>query len=767
MQFAPGTRLGPYEIVAPLGAGGMGEVYRARDTRLDRSVAIKVLPRALAADADRRSRFEREARLVATVAHPNVCALHDVGSASTAPGEDVAYLVMEHLDGETLDARIARGRIPHDEVVTAAIQIARGLDAAHRQRIVHRDLKPSNVMLTRSGVKLLDFGLAKAAEPHPDSSAATLTSMGTTTPGTVLGTIPYMAPEQVEGRATDHRADLFALGAVIYEMAAGRRAFAGDSPAAVASAILSTEPPPLPGSSALDRIVRDCLRKDPDERSQSAHDVALQLEGLRATSAPAAAAAGWWRRLPWMIAAASIALALVLLAAWSSSRQPAGAGAATARMLALTIAPPPGTRFSTFVEYSFIATSPDGTAVAYVAVPRGGSPEVWVRRLDSTEPIRVPGTEGTIATFWSPDSRSLAFFAGGKLKRVDLGGGAPVTLADVPFGVGLTGTWGSSGEILYAAVSGQTIMRVPAAGGDPQVALAPDPQRGERRVVLPSFLPDGRRYLYLAGGPPDHVGAIMLGSLDAPPVLIMRHQSMAQYVEPGFILFVQDGGIVARRFDLQTGTVSGAPISVAPRVNWLHSTGVAQFSVSPAGVLAYLSHHDEGRIAVFDRSGRELAELRPRAGYQNVRITSDGRQMLFDRLDPSVSAFDVWLQDLERGNEERITTHIGSDVGATWLPGGGYVYAASRGAAPRLYRRASASSAEVPLLETPGAMQMFPDVSSDGKHIVFAQRGARGAMQLMWMATADPRPERIHAAVDAAETGPRLSPDGTLLAYVS
>ena len=770
MQLLPGARLGPYEVVSSIGAGGMGEVYLGRDTRLDRSVAIKVLPPLFASDPDRRTRFEREARVVAGLSHPNICSVHDVGVTPDPAGGDVPYIVMEHLEGETLDRRIAAAPLRLHESIALALEIARGLDAAHRQRIVHRDLKPSNIMVTRSGVKLLDFGLAKALDrPADDASGSTIAVSAVTSPGTVLGTVPYMAPEQIEGRPVDARADIFALGCVIYEMTAGRRAFAGESPAAVAAAILSSEPPPLTVSPTLDTIVRGCLRKDPDRRWQSAYDVALQLEALAAAPQESPTVKSRTSHLPWILAAASLGIAAVTaLVAWSNGPSSGARGPAPDRAVALTIDPPPGHRFSMFVEYSFVSVSPDGSSVAYVVVAPGKEPTLWVRRISSIDARPIAGTEGAISAFWSPDGRDIAFFAKGWLKRVPAsGGGAPVPLCEVSRGVGLMGTWGANGDILYSSVAGPGIMRTRSTGGAASVVLEPDPTKQVTRVTLPSFLPDGRRFLYLAAGSPDHVGTIMLGSLDGPPVEVLRQQSMAQYVEPGYLVFVQDSAIVARRFDAATGQVSGETIAVAPRVNWLHSTGVVQFSASFSGVLAFLPDRDEGRIASFDRTGRELAEVRGTGSYQSLRVSRDGRQLLFDRLDLSVASFDVWLQDLERGGEERVTSHIGSEVSATWIPGGGFLYVASRGSPPRLHQRASAASEEVALFDAPGAMQIYPDISSDGSSAVFAERGPSGAFQLMWMQMRDRRPQRLHPAVNDEETTPRLSPDGTLLTYAS
>ena len=453
----PGTRLGPYEIVALAGSGGMGEVYKARDTRLDRIVAIKVLPRDFSADADRRARFEREARVVASLSHPHICALHDVGSESSGlPDGPVAFLVMEFLEGTTLAERLTRGALPRDQVVSYGRDIAGALDAAHRQQVVHRDLKPGNVMITRSGPKLLDFGLARStASDHGGTSVAPTTLGNMTIAGTVLGTLPYMAPEQVEGRPSDQRSDIFALGAVIYEMATGRRTFTGDSPAALMSSILTTQPPAIEGSPDLDRIVRGCLDKDPDRRWQSAHDVALQLDAL-AQQGPRAESQRRRAWLPWASAAAALLIAAVALVAnrrtdAAAARAAAGAAPAT---ISFAIPPPPDGRFVVNVEYTSIAVSPDGTRVAYSAVDDKGQ-RLWVRSLAEVHARPLEGTENATSMFWSPDGRHLAFFADGRLKRLDLQGGPPVPICAVREGIGQTGTWGADGRILFASGTGR------------------------------------------------------------------------------------------------------------------------------------------------------------------------------------------------------------------------------------------------------------------------------------------------------------------------
>ncbi|CAN5836950.1 hypothetical protein BH24ACI4_BH24ACI4_27800 [soil metagenome] len=766
MLLQSGTRLGPYEVQSPLGAGGMGEVYKARDTRLDRAVAIKILPDELAADSERRARFEREARMVASLNHPHICAIHDVGSApSSDPERPIAYLVMELVDGETLAARIARGPLPLDQVARFAAEIALALDAAHRQRVAHRDLKPTNVMVTRSGVKLLDFGLAKAVAPEVEAADVTasldLTAM--TAPGTVLGTLPYMAPEQVEGRAADARSDIFALGAVMYEMATGRRAFTGESPAAMASAILASQPPALEASPALDRIIRGCLAKDPDRRWQSAHDVAMQLAALADHDRPVAARrdSRWW--LPWAVAAAATVLAI-----GAAARGGGTSPAATALSMPLVfpVAPPAGGTFTVGVEWVAFAVSPDGSHLAYAARPgdsRGSS--LWVRPLSSLDARPIPGTEGATSVFWSPDGRSVGFFADDKLKRVALAGGAPVHICSVRQGIGHSGTWGADGSILFASVQGEAIMRVPASSGTPVEVLKPDPARNERRTTWPSFLPDGRSFLYGAGFS-DEDGAIMLVRGDGTLQEIVRVKSAAQYVDPGYLVFAQDSTLVARHFDAATGAISGDPIAIADRVNFFLSTGAAQFSASRAGVMAYLAQRNESHIVSFDRSGRELAEVRPRGDYLSLRVTGDGSELLFDRADPRSTTYDIWRFELDRGVETPLTSGPGANVGAQLDADGRMIYSAARGQAPRLYRRDLASGADEPLESRYPGMQTALDLAPDGQWIVYSQRSAGGNFDLHAFSLADRTVIPLRDS-PANEFGGRFSPDGRWIAYTS
>ena len=522
MAIASGTKLGPYEIVGPLGAGGMGEVYRAHDTRLDRDVAIKVLSGHFVSDPNLKERFEREARTISQLSHPNICSLYDVGSQDGAD-----YLVMECLEGETLADRILRGPLTLEEVLRYGAQVADALDKAHQRGVIHRDLKPGNIMLTKTGAKVLDFGLAKQAQAKtPSSSALTaMTAKPLTVEGTIVGTFQYMAPEQIEGNEADARSDIFALGCVLYEMATGKRAFAGKTQASVIASILATEPPPLSQAApmtppALDRLVRYCMAKDREERIQSAHDVKLQLEWIAeggsqaGVPAPVVARRRSSQKLAWILTGVALAAAIVFAIGFVL-RAPV-----PAHPLRVSILPPEQHSFDPLS----IALSPDGTKLAFVAMAAGAIPQLWVRPLDSTAAQPLAGTDEASYPFWSPDSRSLGFFAQGKLKVIDASGGAVQTLVDASDPRG--GTWGADGTILYSPDATSGLFRIPAAGGTPvllpgqqQVALpgtSSAPAVGSRR--WPAFLPDGRHFLFFQfsrNNPGGSRGNVHLASLDS------------------------------------------------------------------------------------------------------------------------------------------------------------------------------------------------------------------------------------------------------------
>jgi Tol biopolymer transport system component len=755
MSLQPGTRLGRYDIVSPLGAGGMGEVYRARDTSLHRDVAIKVLPHGTADDPHARERLTREARSLSRLSHPHICAVHDVGDDAGR-----MFIVMELLDGETLAARIARGPLGSSDTLRLGCEIAEALGAAHRQGIVHRDLKPGNVMLTPGGVKLLDFGLAKDAAPDPESAATRGRSL--TGEGTVLGTLQYMSPEQMEGKPADARSDIFALGTVLYEMATGRRAFSGDSATGLAAAVLTADPPPLAGAPVLDRIVRGCIAKDPERRWQSAQDVALQLatsgESLAAAAGPPPRRMPAW--IPWAAAvlAAGVAIAAVAV-------RPAPQAGAAPSPVAFTVAPPQGLTFRTSVERTPFAVSPDGTVVAFVAGSQEAGWKIFLRPLAAVDAKPLAGTEGAESLFWSPDGRSIGFFAAGKLRQVASAGGAPVTICPVREEVGLTGSWGADDQIIFASVEGEAIFRVSTSGGTPTADVKPDPSHGDARLVWPAFLPDGRRYLYTVTRR-DDTAEVRLADPGRPPRTLLKARSSARYMDPGYLLFVEDSALLARRFDAASGRVTGESIPLADEVAYFRATAVAHFTASSSGVLAYSSGSDLSRLAWFDRTGHEMGEVRPPDAYLNLRISSDGREVLFDRLAKRTRHFDLYSLDLSRGLETRLTTSPFTEVNPQFGPPGTLIYTSSHGSAPRLTRRVLATGVDELIVPDAQSMQLASDVSADKKWLLYSERADRGNFDVHALPLDGGAPVPM-ATTAFNETQPSFSPDGRFIAFTS
>jgi len=774
MPLLAGSRLGPYEILAPLGAGGMGEVYKARDTRLDRTVAVKILPSHLSSSSESRQRFEREAKTISKLSHPHICALYDVGNQ-----DGVEFLVMEYLEGETLADRLAKGALPLEQTLRFGVEIADALEKAHRQGIVHRDLKPGNVMLTKSGVKLLDFGLAKAFVS--DTAAGSVTSAPTTgadltRDGTILGTVSYMAPEQIEGKGVDARTDIFAFGILLYEMTTGRRAFTGTSQASIFSAILRDEPPLVSSvvrlcPRGLDRLIRTCLAKDPGERWQSAHDVGLQLRAIAEGAAPPGPAettprVARSRFLPWLVAAVA-ALAVSLAVLWLA-RVPRAQAPQTIRF---SVPPPANGAFSFFVEASFLVVSPDGSRLAYVASDPQGGQRIFLRPLSAPEARPIPGTEGANSLFFSPDGRSIAFFAEGKLKRVELSGGAAVSICDVPLiGPYWSGTWGSGGDILFAGVTrGRGILRVSAAGGVPAEVIRADPSRGDARLGWPWFLPDGERFIYLLRHL-DGRGDLMLAEPGKRPRPILAVESAVQYVDPGYLVFAKDGVLLAQRFDPVSGRVAGEPLSIAERVRYFLSTGAASFAASRNGTLIYQSQDDVRRLSWLDRTGRELGSVGSRGKYLTVSIAPDGRRALFDRARPGIGTWDVWSLDLDRGTETPIASGPETEVYPIWLPGGRSVaYSADRGEAPLLFRKDLATGKEEKLLAgAPGEeFQIAQDVSPDGRSLVYMEASEHGWFDLWALPLGGGGKPVAFLRAPFHKRAARFSPDGRYLAMIS
>jgi Tol biopolymer transport system component len=687
MRIAPGATLGPYELSSRIGAGGMGEVWKAVDKRLDRNVAIKVLPAELAGDAQFRIRFEREAKTISQLNHPHICVLHDVGQSSATGGDAaVDYLVMELLEGETLAARLARGPLPLDQVLRVGAEVADALAAAHRNSVIHRDLKPGNVMLTKSGAKLLDFGLARSIAIAPwgssDASAtmaragsATATGGNLTAEGMIVGTFQYMAPEQLEGLPVDARTDIWALGALLYEMVTGRRAFDGATKTSIIAAIVDRDPAPIRDSQpltppALEHIVARCLAKDPGDRWQSAHDVAQELTWVRlagsqaGVAAPVLARKRSRERMAWSLAAV-LGIALVTTAAMLVPKL-----RRASRPFVADIAAPRGMRFNAVGdEGGPVVLSPDGTLVVYSGADGAGN-RLMLRSLVTGETRGIEGTENATFPFWSPDSKKVAFFNASHLMRVDVNGGAPVPICESAGARG--GAWAGD-KIVFTPNTQDPLSIVSAAGGTPKVITKMDvSQHTSHR--WPSFLPDGRRFLYLACNhedPAGSVNAVYLGSIDGGASrMILRSVSNAVYSD-GWLLFGRDQMLYAQKVDKELNP-SGDPIVVARDV--LYDAGVWRggFSISNDGLLAYHS----GRASVIsnvqwiDRSGAVVGTLGEKDQYWDVTLSPNQQRALIGIGDPQR---ELWIEDIQRKVRTKVTLNGWTNT-STWSPDGNTIY---------------------------------------------------------------------------------------------
>jgi Tol biopolymer transport system component len=767
MTIQAGSRLGPYEITAPIGAGGMGEVYRAKDTRLGRDVAVKVLPAAMSSSAELRQRLDREARTISQLSHPHICTLHDVGHQD---GTD--YLVMELLEGETLADRLGRGTIPLEQALRIGIEIAGALDAAHRQGIVHRDLKPGNVMLTKSGVKLLDFGLAKLAAPPSHVSQAT--SMPTALPesqpltsrGTILGTFQYMSPEQLEGKEADARSDIFAFGCVLYEMLTGQKAFTGKSQASLIGSIMTSEPAPISSIQpmtppAVDRLVKGCLAKEPEHRWSTAHDVMLQLqwiaEGGSAAGLPAPVAARRRSRekLAWGIAAA-LMLAAAAFAYGFVKRAPK-----PPRLIRFEIAIPPGV-----ISMDAPKISPDGKILAINATDSTGKTQIWVRPLDATTAQPLAGTEGTRRPFWSPDSRYLGFMAEGKLKKIDVTGGPPTKICDAPTGV--DGSWSPAGVILLDGTGQDPILRVSAAGGAPVAAVKIEPSRKEAQVGWPEFLPDGRHFLYMAMNQKPEDSAYRIGSLDSPETKpFAPAQTMLAYAPPGYLLFSKDRTLMAQRFDAKTLKTTGEPVPLAEQIG-TDFVGLARFSVSRDGVLAYRTGESGNRMVWVDRSGKELETLLDKGDYQDPIFSPARDQLALDINDPRGGKTDIWLRDVARGVNSRFTFDKSSAYAPVWTPrGDAIVYTSERDGASGIYERSTLGQGEEKLLVRLDGLFFPTSMLPDGSAIAYQIRSPKTGFDIMILPRTEGAKPVPFRATQFNEGNAHFSPDGKFIAYVS
>jgi Tol biopolymer transport system component len=765
-----GTTLAHYTIAAKLGEGGMGEVYRARDEKLGRDVALKILPSDLAGDPGRLERFRQEAQAIAALSHPNIVAIHSVEEVG-----GVHLLTMELVEGRSLDQAMSPSGFGIERLLEVGGQIADALAAAHGKGIVHRDLKPANVMLTEDGrVKLLDFGLAKFAEiPTGEDETQLLTQAGM-----VLGTVPYMSPEQVQGQPVDHRSDIFSLGILLYEMATGERPFRGDNPASVISSVLKDQPPSvtelrveLPNH--LGRVVRRCLEKRPEKRFQSAREVQLEIEGLEREIQVSASGTGRPRaedglpvpaprgvsRLRWLIPAiAGAATAAVVLLGIFELRPVAEEPAVVA-----TILPPEGTVFNTVDGPP--ALSPDGRRLAFLAAEPGEPSYLFVRALDDLEARRIDGTGGAGAPFWSPDGESLGFFAEGKLKRVDVESGRQATVADAPRPSG--GAWTTDGKIVFNGSWDEVPLIVDADGGEPTFVPAPYESLAGW-YLWPRILPDGRHYLLTVQ---DFVGGnsgVVVASL-APEEsfeVLTRKVTNAVYVDSGHLLLWEDGSLVARPFDLDTLELGEGLTQIANGVGWGQFLSYGRFSASRSGTIVYqpgAGAVGDTELVRVDREGREVAVIAPRGEYYSPRISHDGSQVAVDLTDIQTTHGDIWVFEGERGVRKRLSDDERDESNPVWSPDDDEVFFSR---SPDLVRRDAAAAAQVRLLFESEVNKLPRDVSPDGKQVLFDNfsGNANPGVWVLDLATGETR-----AFVDgpAGETVGKFSPDGNWVAYQS
>jgi len=773
-RLTAGSQLGPFRIETLLGAGGMGEVYRAQDTKLRRAVAIKVLPDSFANDPDRRARFEAEARALASLNHPHVGAIYGVEES----GEVVA-LVLELVDGPTLAERLASGPLPLDEILWVARQLAEGLEAAHDRGIVHRDLKPANIKITPEGsVKILDFGLAKpeAAPLRPEASNSPSDLRHATRVGVIVGTVGYMSPEQARGQPVDKRTDIWAFGCLLFEMCARRPPFAGATLAETLTAVIEHEPDwtALPPETPLllSQLLRRCLTKDSRVRLRDIGEARIALAGPAIGVIASGPARRPKRRGAVVPAAlATLAVAAVLALGWyGQARSEATPGQA----VRFVVFPPEGTQYNFHPGRGFFALSPDGSELALIASThfaiygRDAESRIYLRAMGDLETRPLPGTEGASSVFWSPDGRSLGFFADGKLKRLDLPHGAPITICDVQGAPFLHATWSRTGVILMAHGNSTAISSVPAAGGTPREVVTRNPSNHEVRVHWPWFLPDGRHFLYTARLE-DGEGEIRLGELDGATHLLMRGSSNAEWIDPNVVVFVREGVLLGQRVDLTAMQPVGEPFGLADHVEYFFTTSRATFSASRTGTIAFHAGGELTRLAWADRNGKELATIGSPGEYeeQSTRLSRDGTTLLAARRQPGLGTLDIWRLDLVRGIEERLTQGRGSELTPVWIDGErSIVYAAdSGGSIPHLFRRDLASGAETQLL--PGGLhQLVMDVLPGGSTVAYAQRSPSGHFSVFQVSThGDPSPSPLlPARVDTFEM--RISPDGHTLAFV-
>ena len=767
----------------------MGEVYKARDTRLDRTVAIKILPEALAADSQFRDRFDREARTISRLDHPHICALYDVGEQdpSTGSGQAVAYLVMQYLEGETLEQRLKKGALPIQEALTIAIQIADALATAHKAGIVHRDLKPGNIMLTRSGATLLDFGLAKATAPiGPVAGLSMLptTPPGLTAQGTILGTFQYMAPEQLEGQEANARTDIFAFGAVLYEMLTGQKAFEGKNQASLIGAILHIDPPAVTTLQPLvppflDRVVKKCLHKDADHRWQTARDLLDELTWI-ADGGAAVARVGartrnrWPERAAWITAAAGVLIALVVIILRPASVP------ATGDVVRVSILPPDKTLFTpqnaTTVGVPQLAVSPDGRAIAFAAGAPGARPTLWLRSLDAVTAHSLTGTEGAESPFWSPDHRWIGYFADGKLKKIPASGGpSQVIAANVLDSRGAS--WGPDDTILFSR-STTGVLRVSSSGGSITPVTELDASRQEGSHRFPQFLPDGRHFLFqVRSSLADQTGGYA-GSLDGKTKKLLIHgNTVALFAPPGHLLFMDGETLMGQAFDAERLELTGQAFVVEGGVG-RSSTGGGTHSVSGTGTMAYAGVlSTPSRLTWVDRGGTSSESAGPLGDYTDVRLSPDHTRLAASVSDPKTGNPDIWITDLTRGSSAPFTFGPAVNASPVWAPDGArIIFRTTRaGGLTEFYAKSAGGGGkeELVLSQTTARASgvhsgniVLWDWSPDGRHLLFSVNTSSDYDLWLLPLAGDPKPVSFLSAPGDQFHG-NFSPDGRLMAYSS
>src|SRR5262244_1566009 len=783
MTLTTGTQLDRYEIRSQIGAGGMGEVYRAYDPKINREVAIKVLPAVFSDDKERLARFEQEAQAVGALNHPNILVIHHIDTHEGTP-----YIVSELLEGETLRERMGGVALPQRKAMDYALQTAHGLAAAHEKGIVHRDLKPENLFITKDGrVKILDFGLAKLtpAAVETQSQTEVPTRRVNTEPGKAMGTIGYMSPEQLRGRPADHRSDIFSFGAILYEMLSGKRAFRGESPADTTSAILREDPRELSEtnktiSPALERVVQHCLEKNPEERFHSARDLAFAIQALSGSAAvsgqtPAMAAQvarpGLGKFFPWIVAAIFALTSIILLPFAISSFKHARA---RANVIRSAILPPEGTRF---LAPNLFAVSPDGLRLAFVARDAKGQAMLWMRSLDALTAESLPGTDG-ISTgsppFWSPDSRVIAFFAGAKLKTIDVSGGPPQTICDAPNARG--GSWNRDGVIVFAPNPGGPIHRVSAAGGASTAVTKLDESRRQSTHRWPYFLPDGHHFIYRVGGTgataQNEDNGIYLGSLESlEQRLILRADTNAAYAS-GYLLFAREGTLMAQPFDAKSFQLTADAFPVAERLQFDVVITRAIFSVSENGILAFQSAAAKGdsRLIWFDRSGKQTGQIGEPGIYFQPQFSPDGQKLAVASFDIRAGSADIWLYELARNVPTRFTFDPASDVAPIWSPDSTTIIFSSNRKGPYdIYQKASAGAGSEEVLLESDETKTVDSWSADRRFIVYTSADAKAnTKEDLWILPlfAEHKPFPF-LRTQFNESFAQFSADGHWIAYVS